>query len=408
MSSRFNAASKFWMDAFAISLIAVILTDEALHPVLLFWPILSFAAALSAFLLLGRLRYSVWLAAAIAGTAALSGVLIGFPLWLAAALMLAAIYRLHARFSGSEDGDEALSKPMLLIVALFAIALFTTIFNPGQETEQILYTLFAAAIVLNVLLSLGYRYLKLRSEGIAGTQLAATGGFVLVASGLLALLVYGIAENARQGAGAAAGWLLHLVLWPFSGLMEKLGGSLSALSNSEKAQQTIDKMGPSETGDKSELASVPAAADFPVEVMLGALLLGITAALVLWLKKWRPEKAALQKEQPITIERMGLNSAKPAASETYEEKTRAEPVDLQFIRSVYRDFERHAEAAGHGRSASETVREWTSRMGWQVSERFFATYEFVRYGQGEVSPNEAYPFLEEIEQLSEKNFIEKV
>ena len=48
MSSRFNAASKFWMDAFAISLIAVILTDEALHPVLLFWPILSFAAALSA------------------------------------------------------------------------------------------------------------------------------------------------------------------------------------------------------------------------------------------------------------------------------------------------------------------------------------------------------------------------
>lgn len=408
MSSRFNAASKFGLDAFAITFIAIILTDEALHPVLLFWPILSFAAALSAFWLFAKLTYTVWIAAAIAGAAAIGGMLIGFPLWLAAALLLGAIYRLHARFSGSEDGDEALSKPMLLIVALFAIAMVTTIFNPAQETERILYMLFAAAIFLNVLLSFFYRYLKHRSEGIALPQLIAAGGLVLAASGLFAMFVYNIAENARQGAGAAAGWLLHFMLWPLSGLMEKLGVSLSTLSNSEKAQQTIDKMGPSETGDKSELAAVPAAADFPVEVMLAAVLLAIGIALVLWLKKWRPEQAELQKEQSISIERMDMNSTPPAKSERYEEKIHTEAVDLQYIRSVYRDFERQAEAAGHGRSTSETVREWTLRMGWQVSERFFATYEFVRYGRGEISAKEAHPFLEEIEQLVEKNFNEKV
>lgn len=408
MSSRFNAASKFVMDAFAISFIAVILTDEALHPLLLFWPILSFAAALSAFWLFGKLSYSVWLAAAIAGAAALGGLLIGFPLWLAAALMLAAIYRLHARFSGSEDGGEALSKPMLLIVVLFAIAMLTTMFNPAQETERILYTLFAAAIVLNVLLSLCYRYLKHRPEGVALSQLAAAGGIVLAASAFSAWLVYIIAENTRQGAGAAAGWLLHLVLWPFSGLMEKLGVSLSALSNSEQAQQTIDKMGPSETADKNELESVPAAADFPVEVMLAILLLGIAAALVLWLKKWRPDKTEPKLEQHLSIERMNMNSAAVNSGVEHQDDLPAAPVGLQHIRAVYRDFERQAEAAGHGRFASETVREWTARKGWQASEKFFATYEFVRYGQGEVSAAEANPFLQEIEQLSEKNFKEKV
>ena len=408
MISRFNAASKFGMDAFAISFIAVILTDEALHPVLLFWPVLSFAAALSAFVLFGKLSYSVGIAAAIAGAAAFGGVQIGFPLWLAAALLLAAIYRLHARFSGSEDGDEALGKPMLLIVGLFVVAMVTALFNSDQETDRILYALFAVAVALNVLLSLGYRYLKHRSEGIAGFRLAAAGGFVLAASGLFALLIYSIAENARQGAGAAAGWLLHLVLWPFSGLMERLGVSLSALSNSEKAQQTIDKMGPSETADKSGLAVVPAAANFPVEVMLAAVLLAIGIVLVLWLKKWRPEKAGLEKEQLIAIERMGMSGAEPAAAGTQQQSSHPEAVDLQHIRSVYRDFEHNAETVGLGRSPSETVREWTARMGWQVSEKFFATYEFVRYGQGEVSANEADLFLEEIAQLSEKNFQEKV
>lgn len=408
MSSRFNAASKFILDAFAIAFIAIILTDETLHPLVLFWPLLSLGAALSAFLLFAKLSYKVWTAAAIAGAAAFVGLAIGFPLWLAAAGMLAAIYRLHARFSENADDDEALGKPMLLIVVLFAVAMVTALFNSDQVTDRILYALFAAAIALNVLLSLGYRYLKHRSEGIAGSQLVAAGGFVLAASGLFALLIYGIAENARQGAGTAAGWLLHLVLWPFSGLMEKLGVSLSALSDSEKAQQTIDKMGPSETADKSELAAVPAAADFPVEVMLAAVLLAIGIVLVLWLKKWRPEKAGLEKEQPIAIERMGMSGTEPAATETQQQSRHAEAVDLQHIRAVYRDFEHNAETFGYGRSPSETVREWTARMGWQVSEKFFATYEFVRYGQGEVSANEANPFLEEIAQLSEKNFQEKV
>ena len=408
MSSRLNAGAKFVMDAFAISFIAIIFTDETLHPLLLWWPLLSFGAAVAAFLLFAKLPYTILAGTALAAGAALGAAALGFPLWLAAGLLLAALYRLHERFSGRDDGSEALGKPMLWIIGLFTAALFTALFNPSPETDRILYGLFAASIATNVLLSLGYRYVLHRAEGVALPQFAAVGSFVLAAGGLTALMVYSIAENVRQGAGAAAGWLLHLMLSPFSGLMEKLGASLSVLSSSEKARETIDKMGPTESIEESELAAATAAADFPVEIMLAAVLLVFAIVLVLWLRKWRAEKKEPDTQQPIAVERMEMNSAKPLSVEETETNRFSKAVDLQRIRAVYRDFELQADAAGLGRSPSETVREWTARMGWQVSEQFFATYEFVRYGQGEVSANEAHPFLEEIAELSEKNFKEKV
>lgn len=408
MSSRFNAAAKFGIDAFAMSFIAILLIDETLHPLLLWWPVLSFAAALAAFLLFAKLPYTILAATAIASGTALAAVAFGFPLWLAAGLLLAALYRLHERFSATDDGSEALGKPMLLITVLFAIALVTALFNPSVETERILYGLFAASVAANVLLSLGYRYVVHRSEGVALPQLAIVGTFVLAAGGIAALVVYRIAENARQAAGTTASWLLQLVLAPFSGWMEKLGVSLSTLSNSEKARETIDKMGPTESAEKNELAVTAAAADFPVEIMLASVLAVVAFVLVLWLKKWRKEKPEPENQQPMAIERMKIDAVAPLSGKTAETNRQLEAVDLHHIRAVYRDFEHQAAAAGFGRSPSETVREWAARMGWQVSDGFFATYEFVRYGQEAVSANEAYPFLKEITQLSEKIFNEKV
>lgn len=408
MTTRIDAAAKFVMDAFVVTFIAIILTDELWHLLLLFWPVICIAAALSALLLFKKSSYKIWQAVAIAFVSAGAGLLIGYSWWLAGALMLASIYRIHARFLENEDEAGSTGTPLLWIVVLFLIALFTAMFNPQQETEQILYLLFISAAVLNVLFSFGNRYLRHRSEGIVWFHVLAAAAFVVASSGFAALFVYGIAQSARQGVGTAAGWLLHLALWPFSGLMEKLGALLEDLSRSEEAQETFDKLGPEETTAESELIEFQAAGDFPVEAMLTILLLAIAIILVLWLKKRHPENTAMAKEHSVTIERAAIINIESAAEGTLQNRLYTKEMDLHHIREVYREFELKAEINGFGRASSETVREWMMRMDWVVSEKFFTTYELVRYGQGAVSASEANPFLGEIERLTEKNFSKEV
>ncbi len=408
MTTRIDAAAKFMLDVFAVTFIAIMLTDEIWHLLLMHWPLISLGAALSVLLLIGKYSYKIWQGVAIAAVSAGVGLLIGLSWWLAAVLMLATVYRMHARFSENEDDASTTGSPLLWVVVLFVIALIAALFNPQQETERILYMLFIAAVVLNVLFSLAYLYVKHRSEGIVLSHLTAAAGFVLVSAGLTALFVFGFAQSVRQGAGTAAGWLLHLVLWPFSGLMEKMGAWLSNLSRSKEAQETFEKLGTEETTGESELVDFQVAGDFPVEVMLTILLLTIAIILLVWIKKRHPESAAVEKTHAVKIERAAIANTESVVEEAMPKNGYAEEVDLHHIRAVYREFEQEAETSGYGRGASETVREWMTRMNWQVSENFFSTYESVRYGQGAVSVKDANPFLEEIKRLTEKNFLKEV
>lgn len=408
MTIRIEAAVKFVMDAFAVTFIAIMLTDEIWHLLLMFWPLISLGAALSILLLIRKFSYKIWQAVFIAAVSAGVGLLIGLSWWLAAALMLATVYRMHARFSENEDDAPTTGSPLLWVIVLFVIALIAALFNPQQETERILYMLFIAAVVLNVLFSLIYLYARHRSEGIVLSHLIAAAGFVLVSAGLSALFVFGFAQNVRQGVGAAAGWLLHLVLWPFSGLMERMGAWLSNLSRSKEAQETFEKLGTEETAGESELIEFQAGGDFPVEIMLTTLLLIIAIVLLVWLKKRHPESAAVEQTHAVTIKRAAIVNTESAVEETKSTNDYVEEVDLHHIRAIYREFEQEAEALGFGRGASETVREWMIRMNWLVSENFFSTYELVRYGKGAVSVKDANPFLEEIKRLTEKNFLKEV
>lgn len=404
MIIRIDAAAKFVMDAFVIVFIAIILTDEIWHSLLLFWPLISLGGALSTLLLVKKYSYKLWQTIALAAVSGGAGLLIGLPWWLAAALMLASIYRMHARFSENEDEAGRLGTPLLWVVGIFIIALMAALFNPHQETERILYLLFIAAVVLNVLFSLAYQYIKHRSEGIVLSHLTAAAGIVLTSAGLIALFVFGVAQTVRQGVGMAAGWLLHLALWPFSGLMEKMGSILSNLSRSKEAQETFEKLGPEETSGESELIEFQAAVDFPVEAMVTIVLLIFAIILFVWLKKRYPENTALEQTQAVNIERAAVINSESVIKETMHNNVHTEEIDLHYIRAVYRDFERKAEVSGYGRGSSETVREWMARLGWHVSDEFFSTYEHVRYGQGTVAVKEATPFLEEVEELTKRNF----
>jgi MFS family permease len=406
MISRFWSAGNYLLDAFVISLVLVTINNEPAIPLAWIWLILSAGAAIFSFFFFLKFPYQLLPAGGIAVLVLALAIVVGVPVWLAVVMGLLTLYRLHARFSVFDDGDFHDGHFLLVFVLLFSGALVVSMFNPQADKTDDFYALAIAATAFYVLFRLFYRYMQTRREGVAFAMTAAAALSVIGLSGLCGFLVYFLAEGARKIAGLALGGILQIVLWPFSGLMEKVTEYLSGLSTEQEMKETLGKLEPEKMPEETPSLGNPAAADFPVELMLAGILAVFFVLLVLWLLKIKPEKEQLKEKESIKIERYATPSVnvqqQPSLYGIYSE------MDLQIIREAYRSFEQEAKAAGLGRKEFETVREWTERMNWNISDGFFKTYELVRYGAGKVAEIEAEPFLAEIKKIKEKYLKEHV
>jgi hypothetical protein len=174
---------------------------------------------------------------------------------------------------------------------------------------------------------------------------------------------------------------------------------LNRISSEEQRQQNLEKMDVSETIEKTAEIARPDAAGFPFEIVLTGMLILALILLIFWLRKKKPKREEEKEESPAEIERFTADAAPvPHASATVSYAM----MDLDIVRKAFRDFERSAADADKGRKGYETVREWSKRMDWPVSESFYETYDFVRYGSGQISESKALPFLEEIKKIKEK------
>lgn len=404
MTARFLSAGKYMLDAFAISLVLVYFTNETDLPLALIWLSSSFAATVTAFVIFTKWPYQLWMAIAISSGTMLAAVFFGAPGWLLLLLTLLSLYRMHARFSVIDDGTNADGNFLLLFVLLFCASLVLDLFSPLSDSSRIIFSIVVSAVLFYVLFRLAYRYLSSRKQGAKASQALAAAFTVLGVSGILSFLVFLAADEARRGAALLLSGILRLVLWPFSGLMEKLTDYLSGLSTEPELEAVLEKMGPDENEEQAQEMIQSTGFDFPAEIFMAAVLLAAVITLIFWLKKVKAEKETAKPENRIAVERFPIT---PGAAESKSGKEHhCDEMDLQLVREVFRDFAQEAAAAGKGRQDFETVKEWTDRLQWPVTENFFHTYNLVRYGFGSISAEEARPFINEIQILKEK-FLKK-
>ena len=406
MTSRFWSAGNYLLDAFAISLVLVFINNETAMPLVWIWLLLSLGTAVFSFIAFLKFPYHLAGAGFIAAIVMVAAIGSGVPVWLAAAMGMLALYRLHARFSVFDGGDLQDGRFLLVFVLLFSIALVVSLFNPQAESTGEIYTIAVCAITFYVVFRLFYRYMQTRREGVSFSMMAVAAFGVIGLSAISAFLVFSLAEDARKIAGLALSGILQIVLWPFAGLMEKITEYFSGLSTEQEMKETLEKMEPEKKSEEAQAAFQPAAADFPVEFMLAGILVVLFVLLVLWLMKAKPEKKREKEKEAAEIERYAATSAN--GQDLQPDTIRYSEMDVQAVREAYRSFEKDAQTAGQGRKEFETVREWMNRMKWTVPDSFFNMYDLVRYGSGTVTESEAVPFLTEIKKIKEKYFKEDV
>lgn len=407
MTPRLASSGKFIFDAFSISFLLVFIGDGTSSPLAFLWLGACFGISAAAFLAFWKLPYRSGISAAIALCGFLAAFLLGMPLWLAAALCALAIFMLHARFSEYDSSTGQDGNTLLVWVLLFASALVFDILTPPRGASREIYAIILAAFSFYVLFHLLYRFLLSRSGGTKLWQAAASGVTVLSISAAVAFAVYLLGPGARNFAGAAAGWLLHGILWPFAPLMDKVADYFSGLSQSQEAKETFSELQPPEVPEEmQQTAAASSYAGLPFELFFAAGMVVAAVLLILYIRRTKPEKQTAATASPV--EEMRGISSKTQEHTDAGAKVQYSEMQLELVRQSYRKFEQEAEAAGLGRKPHETVREWISRMGWPTTEAFFQTYEGVRYGAGTVSKQEALPFLEEIKIIKEKYFQEEV
>ncbi|GKW45042.1 DUF4129 domain-containing protein [Planococcus sp. NCCP-2050] len=404
ISARFLSAGKYMLDAFAISLIFVFFANETDLPLAFIWLVSSFAVAVLSFLIFAKWPYHVGVAFALSALTMSAAILLGASVGVALLLILLTMYRLHARFSVLDDGLNADGNFLLIFVLLFCASLIADLFSPLADSSTIIFSIVASALVFYVFFRMAYRYLEARTYGVKLGQAISAALAVVGISGVLSFLVWFLADEVRQGTAFVLAGILRVVLWPFAGIMEKLTDYLSGLSTESEMEATLEKMGPDESEEQAQEIIQSGSFDFPTEVFLGAGILVALIALIFWLKKVKVEKGIEKPESHVSVERFAT------IPENVEAEAKSPIVygemDLQIVREAFRAFDREAAAAGKGRQDFETVKEWTARMAWPVSDNFFQTYDFVRYGEGSISEKEALPFINEIQKLKE-NFLKK-
>lgn len=405
MNSRFLCAVNYMLDAFAIALFLAFIDRETIIPLAIVWLMLSALTAITSYVVFRKREYQRGIAIAIVLVIMALCIAAGTSLFVFAAFSILAMYRLHARFS--VDGDSSRDgKFMMFFVLMFSVMMFFKLINPMSDKDSLLYPIAVTALIFYVITRMTYRYLSSRNDGARFSHVLLSIGGILGLSAAGGWLVYGLGEYARQLAGWVLGGVVRIILWPFAGLLENITEYLSGLSTEEEMQETLDKMDSEEAAKETTEAVGFASAEFDYSVLVIIVLLIFLVLLVLWLRKVKPEKESKNEEGKVEIQRFKTADAKeqqPNSSAASYSK-----VDLDIIREAFRDFETLAAGKGKGRHSYETVREWLQRMDWPADEPFFNTYDFVRYGNGQISEQQAFPFLEELNKINEKYLKENV
>ncbi|ANU10392.1 hypothetical protein A1A1_15308 [Planococcus antarcticus DSM 14505] len=408
MKSRLISAIYFMLDAFIISLVLVFVSKEAAAlPVVWNWLLIALLASCISFMLFSRYSYRLVWVIGISIVAVFGMWITGISLWLALILGMLTIYLLHGRYSVLNEEFNHGHHFLMKFTVVFSICWIILLLNPEEQTGRLLFTIVPVVVLFYVASHLLYGYLHSREDGAKLSQAAGAFGIVFSISALAAISTFFVAEEVRKLVGWAAGGAIRIVFWPLALLLEQASKFLSGLSTEGEMQETIDKLGPEEKAAQNDTtASETMPTDFPVEMLLGIVVLVCVIALVLWLRKVKPDSEAPMQESLSSIKRHDHQSSEQHMPTTYA--SCGTNMNLHQIREVFRDLEQMAKEQDLGRKNYETVREWITRVQWDVTDSFYRTYDRVRYGDKQLPGSQATDFINEIEKIKGKYLKENV
>lgn len=407
MMARLVSAIYFMLDAFTISLVLVFVSNETSLPAVWSWLLAAVLMASVSFLLFSKRSYRLAWVVGIAIMAAAGMWAAGVSMWMALILGMLSVYLLHVRYSVLYEEINHGYQFLMKFLVVFSIIWVILLLNPEQQTSRLLFTIVPVAVLFYIASHLLYGYIRSKADGARFGQVAGAFGILAALPALAAIGVFWIADEVRTLAGWAVGGAARLLFWPLALLLEQVTNFLSGLSTEEEMQETLDKLGPdAEAGSNDTAVSEAAPTDFPVEIFLGIVVLACAIVLVLWLRKVKPDSQERAEENKVDIKRHNHISAERLVP--HDSARPSQNLDLHHIREVFRKLELLAKEQQLGRENYETVREWATRMQWNVTDSFFATYDQVRYGDKQLPERQAEEFISEISEIKRKYFKENV
>ncbi|MDQ0429115.1 hypothetical protein QOZ98_001942 [Planomicrobium stackebrandtii] len=405
MTARLISAIYFMLDAFIISLILVFVAQETALPAVWTWILAALGMSCISCFLFSKTPYRLIWAVGMSIAAAMWTA--GVSLWLALILGMLATYLLHARYSVLSGEFNHGHHFLMKFLVVFSVCWIVLLLNPEEQTSRLLFTIAPAAILFYLVSSLLHSYFYSKADGARLSLAVGAFGIVATLSAAAATITFFIADEVRSLAGWVVGGAIRILFWPLALLLEQVTSFLSGLSTEEEMQETLDKLGPDgEAAQGDTAASEALPSDFPVEIFLGLVVLACAIALVLWLRKIKPDSKEQVQESQVIIKRHDHPSAlqflrNPASP--YSQN-----LDLHQIREVFRGLELLATEQQMGRKNYETVREWIVRMQWDVTDSFFKTYDQVRYGDKQLPDSQANQFISEIAEIKDRYLKENV
>lgn len=407
MKSMMVAAFHFMLDALIISLVLVFFFNELALALVWSWLLVALLISIIAYFVFIKRSYQLAWAIGISVMAAGGMWSAGVGLGLALILGMLFLYLLHKHYSANYEKINQDHHFLMKFILVFSLCWVVLLINPNPQTSQLLFIIAPLAILFYVAGRLLSGYFLSRKDGVRFSQVAKAFGIIASVPAVAAICTFFFADEVRKLAGLIMGGAIQVLFWPLALLLEQITEFLSGLSTEKEMQETIDKLGQEESSAANDSAiTQTTSADFPVEVLLAIVVLACAVALVLWLKKVKPETALPEKESSVTIARHNH----PPVQQLVQTPVSlySQTMDLHQIREVFRELEHAAKEHGMEREDYETVREWMARMQWDVTESFYTTYDQVRYGDKPLPEMQTIQFINEIKKIKGKYLKENV
>ncbi len=316
-------------------------------------------------------------------------------------LFIFSLWRLKVLFTedGDEDSENILSSRLLATILIFIVWYFIGYIS-GQKSR----TLLIIFPILQIFLYSYGTFLKrfIQSSSLSKKTLVTFSCLLIIIPIVLSVAVSFIASFIKDGLSIVFDKVFWFIITLFSPLINLINQYFengyaeydNRLVNYSKKRFEL-RMPESNEGKLFESLQTE---HYNFYIMLGVIIIAfIVFTFVLHFKKRKVKNAKVgNKSTQNTIHKLLDKQNKTIIYPSYYSKS------TEKIRKYVLELERFAVKQKLDRSGAESVRGWLNRLNIQVSEKWLAIYENVRYGSIQVTENEVEQFKLEMELIKNK------
>jgi hypothetical protein len=350
--------------------------------------VLSVIAGTGIYFLLNAFTYTVGIGLMVSLFVSMPLFIIGMPL--APTILVGAytFWRIHTNFSSERHARWNFMAVNTIVFTVFYLITTIYLLQPEKtEFNQVHVVLFIATTVLYIILR--YIVVMITGKWVPNFQFKEVHkmfGSVLGIGTVTFITVYYFIESFRSV-------IINVFIMLFGNLFKK---TASLLPEVELPNQAIPEDEPLD----EVLIEMPTSSDqINLGLFITIIAIAVAIILVIMILKKRKITIEIMKMPSYSFRPFGLNK-----------RTVIKNQDLNLlstttvVRLAYQEIEKDADLAKSSRLASETVKEWFHRMGWEQDNQLIMTYDKVRYASLTISEEESRQFVETLNKIKVNNF----